>query len=94
MTADDVALAARLVVAMILVVSGIGKVVAVLRHVPRHVPRQFGGYAWITLSVGLALPLYELVLAALLLVRRRRVAELARGRRRSRCSRWSWCGGS
>ena len=66
MTADDVALAARVVVAIILVVSGIGKVAAVLPTF-RASRAEFGGYAWITLLVGLALPLYELVLAALLL---------------------------
>ena len=34
MTADDVALAARIVVALILVVSGVGKLVAVVRAFP------------------------------------------------------------
>jgi hypothetical protein len=65
-TADDVALAARVVVAIVLVVSGIGKVGAALATF-RAGRSQFGGYAWITLLVGLALPLYELVLAGLLL---------------------------
>jgi len=65
-TADDVALAARVVVAIILVTSGAGKLVAA-RATVRGSRTRFGGYAWITLLVALALPLYELVLAALLL---------------------------
>jgi hypothetical protein len=65
-TADDVALAARVVVAIILVASGVGKLLAVRQSVHRY-RAQFGGYAWITLVVAVALPLYELVLAALLL---------------------------
>ena len=67
MTADDVALAARVVVAIILVVSGLGKLLA-LGPTFRASRSQFGSYAWITLLVALALPVYELVLAVLLLV--------------------------
>ena len=67
MTADDVALAARVVVAIILVVSGFGKLSA-LGPTFRASRSEFGGYAWITLLVALALPVYELVLAVLLLV--------------------------
>jgi hypothetical protein len=65
-TADDVALAARVVVAIILVASGVGKLVGVRQSI-RQYRVQFGGYAWITVLVALLLPLYELVLAALLL---------------------------
>ncbi len=67
MTADDVALAARVVVAIILVVSGLGKLLA-LGPTVRASRSQYGSYAWITLLVALALPVYELVLAFLLLV--------------------------
>lgn len=66
MTADDVALAARVVVAIILVVSGVGKLLA-LGPAVRTSRAAYGRYAWITLLVALALPVYELVLAALLL---------------------------
>jgi hypothetical protein len=65
-TADDVALAARVVVAIILVVSGVGKLIGV-RQSLRQYRVQFGRYAWITVAVALLLPVYELVLAALLL---------------------------
>jgi hypothetical protein len=65
-TTDDVALAARVVVAIILVVSGVGKLFA-LGPTVRASRSQYGGYAWITLVVALALPVYELVLALLLL---------------------------
>jgi Methylamine utilisation protein MauE len=65
-TADDVALAARVVVAIVLVVSGLGKLLAV-RHSRHRYREQFGRYAWITVVVALALPVYELVLAGLLL---------------------------
>jgi|1185.fasta_scaffold53333_3 hypothetical protein len=67
MTGTDVALAARVVVALILVVSGVGKLVAV-RQSAQSYREQFGGYGWISLLVALALPVYELVLAVLLLV--------------------------
>jgi hypothetical protein len=66
MTADDVALAARVVVAIILVVSGLGKLFAVKDSLAGSRAR-FGSYAWITVLVALALPVYELVLAGLLL---------------------------
>jgi Methylamine utilisation protein MauE len=65
-TADDVALAARVVVAIVLMVSGLGKLVA-LRQSVGQLRSKFGGYPWITGVVALALPVYELVLAALLL---------------------------
>jgi hypothetical protein len=65
-TADDVALAARVVVALVLVASGVGKLLAVRQSIGEY-RVQFGGYAWVTVLVALALPLYELVLAALLL---------------------------
>lgn len=59
MTADDVALAARVVVAIILIVSGLGKIL-VLGPTFRAGGSEF--------LVALALPLYELILAVLLLV--------------------------
>jgi len=65
-TADDVAIAARVVVAIVLVVSGVGKLLALGQSLGGYRAR-FGRYAWITLLIALALPLYELVLAALLL---------------------------
>jgi hypothetical protein len=64
-TADDVALAARVVVAIILVASGVGKLVGIRPWI-RQYRVQFGAYAWITVLVALALPLYELVLAGML----------------------------
>lgn len=67
MTGDDVALAARLVVAIVLVASGVGKLLAMPQAVQQY-RAQFGRYAWISVLVAVALPLYELVLAALLLV--------------------------
>jgi hypothetical protein len=66
-TANDVALAARVVVALILVASGVGKLLGV-RDAARTYRQQFGSYAWVALLVALALPVYELVLAVLLLV--------------------------
>ncbi len=66
MTANDVALAARVVVAIILVASGVGKLLA-LRQSLHSYRVQFGGYAWISVLVAVLLPLYELALAALLL---------------------------
>jgi hypothetical protein len=67
MTANDVALAARVVVAIILVASGVGKLFALRQSIASY-RSEFGGYAWITVVVALALPVYELVLAALLLL--------------------------
>jgi hypothetical protein len=67
MTANDVALAARVVVALVLVASGVGKLLGVSRAV-RGYRAQFGGYAWVAAVVALALPIYELALAVLLLV--------------------------
>lgn len=66
MTANDVALAARVVVALVLVASGVGKLLAVRQSAATY-GEQFGGYAWIALGVALLLPVYELVLAGLLL---------------------------
>ncbi len=66
MTANDVALAARVVVALVLVVSGVGKLLGVRQSIGSY-RRQLGGYAWIATVVALALPVYELVLAGLLL---------------------------
>lgn len=60
MTADDVALAARVVVAVVLTASGVGKLVGSRG--------RSGGDVGITSLVARALPMYELVLAALLLV--------------------------
>ena len=57
MTADDVALAARVVVALILAVSGVGKLAAIGPTL-RTSRSQYGKYAWITLVVALALPVY------------------------------------
>ncbi len=67
MTTDDVALAARVVVALVLVVSGLGKLFAVRQSI-RTYREQFGGFAWVSVLVALVLPLYELVLAGLLLL--------------------------
>jgi Methylamine utilisation protein MauE len=67
MTTDDVALAARVVVALVLVVSGVGKLLAIRQSI-RTYRVQFGRYAWISVGVALLLPTYELVLAGLLLV--------------------------
>jgi len=66
-TADDVALAARVVVAIVLVASGVGKLLAVRQSIHGY-RAQFGRYAWITVLTALALPVYELALAALLLL--------------------------
>jgi hypothetical protein len=67
MTANDVALAARVVVALVLVASGVGKLLGVRQSV-RGYREQFGRYAWVSVAVALALPVYELVLAGLLLL--------------------------
>jgi hypothetical protein len=66
MTANDIALAARVVVALVLVVSGVGKLLGVRQSI-RGYQAQFAGYAWIAVVVALTLPVYELVLAGLLL---------------------------
>lgn len=65
MTTTDVAVAARFVVALVLIASGIGKLVGVMRGLDTF-RREFGGYA--SVAVAAALPLGELVLAALLLL--------------------------
>ncbi|MDQ1430849.1 MAG: Methylamine utilization protein MauE [Actinomycetota bacterium] len=66
MTANDIALAARVVVALVLVVSGVGKLLGVRQSIGRY-RAQFAGYAWVAVAVALTLPVYELVLAGLLL---------------------------
>jgi hypothetical protein len=65
-TAADVALAARVVVALILVASGMGKLVGALRMAPTF---RGQGTLYTTVAIGTAvsLPVAELVLAALLL---------------------------
>jgi len=67
MTTNDVALAARVVVALVLVTSGVGKLLAIGPSIRTYRVR-FGGYAWISVGVALLLPVYELVLAGLLLL--------------------------
>jgi hypothetical protein len=66
MTTDDVALAARVVVAFVLIASGLGKLFG-LRQATRGYREQLGGYAWIAYVVAVSLPLAELTLAMLLL---------------------------
>ena len=66
MTADDIALAARVVVALILVASGVGKLIAAVRMVPSF--RGEGAlYTTVAIGTAVSLPLAELALAALLL---------------------------
>ncbi len=67
MTADDVALAARVVVAIVLVASGRRQVAALLRHGRAPVARSSAATRGSRCWSRLALPVYELVLAALLL---------------------------
>ncbi|HEX9505624.1 MAG TPA: MauE/DoxX family redox-associated membrane protein [Acidimicrobiia bacterium] len=66
MTTNDVAIAARVVVALILIVSGGGKLIG-MRQSTRGYRQQFGGYAWVSFAVAASLPVAELVLAFLLL---------------------------
>jgi ribose/xylose/arabinose/galactoside ABC-type transport system permease subunit len=66
MSGTDIAIAARVVVALILVVSGCGKLLSVRSSVPAY-REQFGGYGWVAVGVAAALPIAELVLALLLL---------------------------
>jgi hypothetical protein len=65
-TLDDVALAARVVVALVLVVSGAGKLVTIVRMLPTF-RGQGALYAGIAIATAMALPFAEVVLAALLL---------------------------
>jgi hypothetical protein len=65
-TADDVALAARVVVALILVASGVGKLIAVAHILPTFRGRG-ATYTVVASATALSLPVAELVLAALLL---------------------------
>lgn len=66
MTADDVAVAARIVVALILVVSGVGKMIGVARSLSSF--RGEGAlYATVASITAISLPMAELVLAAALL---------------------------
>ncbi len=67
MTTNDVALAARVVVALVLVVSGVGKLLVIGSSI-RSSRVRFGAEPWISVVVALFLPVYELVLAGLLLV--------------------------
>jgi hypothetical protein len=67
MTGTDVALAARVVVALILLVSGVGKLLVVRQTAPAYRARV-GDHAWAAGVVAAALPVYEVVLALLLLV--------------------------
>jgi hypothetical protein len=65
-TADDIALAARVVVALILVASGVGKLVGVARAAPTF--REQGTlYATVAIGTAVSLPIAELILAGLLL---------------------------
>ncbi|MFI5054407.1 MAG: MauE/DoxX family redox-associated membrane protein [Acidimicrobiia bacterium] len=66
MTTTDLAIAARVVVAFILIVSGCGKLLG-LRQSTRSYREQFGGYAWVAFVVAASLPIAELVVALLLL---------------------------
>jgi hypothetical protein len=66
MTGTDLAIAARVVVALILVVSGSAKLIG-LRQSTRAYREQFGGYAWVAVVVAASLPIAELIIAALLL---------------------------
>jgi hypothetical protein len=66
-TANDVALAARVVVALILVASGVGKLLAASRSFSEY-REQFGDDTRVATLVGVALPVYEVMLAVLLLV--------------------------
>src|ERR1700748_2537692 len=66
MTGTDVAIAARVVVALILVVSGGGKLYG-LRHSLAAYREQVGGGGWFAFAVAASLPVAELVLAGLLL---------------------------
>ncbi len=66
MTAADVAIAARVVVALVLVASGAGKLAALPRSGAKF-GAELGAYAWIAYLVAIALPVVELVVAAALL---------------------------
>jgi hypothetical protein len=66
MTATDLAIAARVVVALILVASGSAKLIG-LRQSARAYREQFASYAWVAVVVAASLPIAELVVAALLL---------------------------
>jgi hypothetical protein len=65
-TATDVAVAARVVVALVLLASGAGKLVALPRTTVAF-RQDLGRYAWIAFGVAIALPLVEVLLAAALL---------------------------
>jgi len=66
MTGTDLALAARVVVALVLVTSGVAKLAA-LPHTTRRFREDLGGYRWLAYAVALALPVAELLLAVMLL---------------------------
>jgi hypothetical protein len=67
MTGTDVALAARVVVALVLVASSIGKFTAVPRNLVGLDREELGSYVVVAYAVALSLPLAELVVAACLL---------------------------
>jgi hypothetical protein len=64
-TATDVAIAARVVVALVLVASSVAKLLALPRSTARF-GTDLGAYAWIGYAVAFALPTGELLLAAAL----------------------------
>ena len=66
MTATDVAIAARVVVALVLLASGAGKLVALPRNTAGF-RQNLGRYAWIAFMVAVALPLAEVLVAGALL---------------------------
>jgi hypothetical protein len=65
-TATDVAIAARVVVALVLLASGAGKLVALPRNTAGF-RQNLGRYAWIAFMVAVALPLAEVLVAGALL---------------------------
>ncbi len=65
MSFDDVAIAARVVVALVLVASGVGKLWSIWQRKGQFA--EFGGYAFIALGTALALPLAEVGIAAIVL---------------------------
>lgn len=66
MTAADVAIAARVVVALVLLASAVGKLAALPRSGARF-GADLGAYSWIAYGVAVALPAAELLVAAALL---------------------------
>ncbi|MFN8028221.1 MAG: MauE/DoxX family redox-associated membrane protein [Acidimicrobiia bacterium] len=66
MTATDVAVAARVVIALVLLASGVGKLVALPRSTAGF-RQNLGRYAFVAYGVALSLPVAELLVAAALL---------------------------